>query len=124
MHPQSVSCLASARPKTGLRGLLWHHDNTSVHTAGKTIDFFTQNGVTLLPHPPYSPDLAPCDFFLFPKAKEKLRGIHFSSPEEARRAYEEVVFDIPHERWSECFNKWFERMKRCLECNGEYFERL
>ena len=38
----------------------------------------------LLPHPPYSPDLAPSDFFLFPKLKEQLKGIHFNSPNEAK----------------------------------------
>ena len=44
--PRVFHAWQSARPKTGLGGLLWHHDNASAHTAGKTIDFLTQNGVT------------------------------------------------------------------------------
>jgi hypothetical protein len=38
--------------------------------------------IEILPHPPYSPDLAPSDFFLFPNLKKQLKGIHFDSDEE------------------------------------------
>ena len=74
-------------PKTGIRGLLLHHDNASAHTAAATLDFLTQNSVQLVSRPPYSPDLAACDFFLFPTTK--ICGIRFDSPEEARLAFEE-----------------------------------
>ncbi|CAH2084779.1 unnamed protein product [Euphydryas editha] len=51
--------------------ILIHHDNTSSHTAKQTIDYLAKSGVELLGHPPYSTDLAPCDFYLFPKTKRK-----------------------------------------------------
>ena len=78
--PKAFEAWSSRRPKAGIRGLLLYHDNASAHTAAKTLDFLAENSVQLVSHPPYSPDLAPCDFFLFPTIKEKTRGIRFSSP--------------------------------------------
>jgi hypothetical protein len=46
----------------------------SAHTSLKTAVFLTNNNMVIVPHPPYSPDLAPCDFSLFPKLKMKLKG--------------------------------------------------
>ena len=52
---------------------LLHHDNGSAHAALLNRWFLTDNNMTVVPHPPYSPDVAPSDFFLFPKLKMKLR---------------------------------------------------
>jgi transposase len=41
---------------------LLHHDNTPAHTSLKTTEFVTNNNVVIVPHPPYYPDLSPCDF--------------------------------------------------------------
>ena len=43
-----------------------HHDNAPAHRADTTNEFLVKHNIPSLPHPPYSPDLAPCDFFLFP----------------------------------------------------------
>jgi transposase len=51
-----------------------HHDNVPAHTSLKTTESVTNNNMVIVPHPPYSPDLAPCDFTLFPKLKMKLKG--------------------------------------------------
>jgi transposase len=57
---------------------LLHHDNTPAHTSLKTTEFVTNNNIVIVPHPPYSLDLAPCDFALFPKLKsESLKGRRF-----------------------------------------------
>ena len=50
-----------------------------------------RNGYELIPHPAYSPDLAPSDFFLFPNLKKDIRGLHFRSDEEVVTAVEEWV---------------------------------
>ena len=50
-----------ARTRSGSR-LLLRHDNALAHTAAATVSFMEDAGVQLLPHPPYSPDLAPRDF--------------------------------------------------------------
>jgi hypothetical protein len=46
------------------------------HTSLKSTEFVTNNNMVIGPHPPYSPDLVPCDFVLFPKLKMKLNGRH------------------------------------------------
>jgi len=46
-----------------------HHDNAPCHTAISVIEFSAKKGIPVVPQPPYSPDLSPCDFFLFPKTK-------------------------------------------------------
>lgn len=76
------------------------------------------------PSPPYSPDLAPCDYFLLPRIKNSLRGRHFQSPEEAVHAFEEHLSALCHDEWKGCFSSWFTRMKRCVNADGKYFEKL
>ena len=61
---------------------LLHHDNAPAHASLLTRRFLTDNNMTVVPHPPYSPDLAPSDFFLFPKLKMKLKGPRFQTLEE------------------------------------------
>jgi transposase len=51
-----------------------HHDNAPAHTSLKTTEFVTINNMVIVPRPPYSPDLTPCDFALFPKLKIELKG--------------------------------------------------
>ena len=55
------------------------------------MDTVERNGYELIPHPAYSPDLAPSDFFLFPNLKKDIRGLHFRSDEEFVMAVEEWV---------------------------------
>eukprot|EP00794_Sanderia_malayensis_P014608 gene14608-16119_t len=105
--PQVLDAWRNKRPRTGLRGLLWHHDNASPHTAALTIDFLSENSIQLVTHPAYSPDLAPCDFFLFPTVKEKIRGTRFDSCDDAICACKEAVSDLTKEQWAHCFDMWF-----------------
>lgn len=122
--PSVFQKLEDSRPGTGLRGIMLHHDNASSHTAARTIEFLASSGVQLLPHPPYSPDLSPCDYFLFPKLKSKLKGIRFESPESAVHAFESLILSVPQSEWANCFSSWFVRMERCIQSNGMYFEKL
>ena len=113
--PQVFDAVKNRRPKTGTRGLLLHQDNAPAHTAGRTADFFREQHVTNLSHPPYSPDLAPCDFFLFTRIKNSLRGHHFQSPEDAVLAFEEHLNALSDDDWKSCFSSWFTRMKLCVD---------
>jgi len=56
-----------------------HHDNALCHTAISVNEFLTKKDIPVLPQPPYSSDLSPCDFFLFPKLKFHLKGRHFGN---------------------------------------------
>ncbi len=65
------------RNAAGERSFFLLHDNASPHTADDTVELLQQSGIPLLDHPPYSPDLAPCDYFLFPRLKNDLSGHRF-----------------------------------------------
>lgn len=110
--------------KTNRRAkIILHHDNAPAHTASRTTDFLAASNVKLMTHPPYSPDLAPCDFFLFPTIKSKMRGMHFNSSEAAVAAYEQLVSEVTKETWHLCFDDWFIRMQKCIDFYGSYFEK-
>ena len=57
----------------------FHHDNTPAHSALRTREFLPKHSITVFPYPPYSPDLAPCDFVLFPMLKRPLKGRRFET---------------------------------------------
>ena len=66
-------------------GILFHHNNAPAHSSWIVKDVLREFQWELLPHPPYSPDLAPSDFFLFPKLKH-LKGVYFNDTNEAKQA--------------------------------------
>jgi histone-lysine N-methyltransferase SETMAR len=65
------------RPKCGLKSFALHWDNASPHQSDITTEEINKEFMMLLPHPAYSPHLAPSDFFLFGYLKDKLRGKKF-----------------------------------------------
>ena len=75
------------------KGILLQQDNARVHTCKIAMDAVERNGYELIPHPAYSPDLAPSDYFLFPNLKKDIHGRHFRSNEEVVAAVEEWVRD-------------------------------
>jgi len=83
---------------------------------------FGLSGVTVIPHPPYSPDLASCDFFLFPTAKKTLKGKRFATVEEVKTASQEALNSIKLQQFQKCFTQWEIRLDKCTASNGEYFE--
>ena len=68
------------------RKMLLLHDNALVHTAAISLTVIKECGFQLLPHPPYSPDLAPSDFFLFQQLKKHLRGSHYDDDDDVKDA--------------------------------------
>lgn len=75
------------------RGVLLLHDNAPVHTAVISKAAVKECNFTELPHPPYSTDLAPSDYYLFSKLKSGLRGRKFSNDNEVIAAVEEHFAD-------------------------------
>jgi hypothetical protein len=78
--------------------------------------------MTTVPHPDYSPDLASCDFYLFPKMKLNFKGWRFVSIEEIQAESQQVLNTLTPEDFSECFQKWQNRRDRCIQAQGDYFE--
>ena len=76
----------------------------------------------VLEHPAYSPDLAPSDFFLFPKIKEILKERHFDDIDDTRSNTTEALKVIPQNKIQSYFEGWTRRWHRCIASQGEYFE--
>ena len=74
----------------------------------------------LLPLPPYSPDLAPSDFFLFPKLKVHLKGVRFNSTDEAKHAAKTWLKNQSAEIFKNGINGWKHRLGKCID-RGEGF---
>ena len=70
------------------KGVLLQQDNARVHTCKVAMDVVEQNEYELIPHPAYSPDLGPSNFFLFPDLKKDIRGCHYRSDEDVVTAVE------------------------------------
>ena len=76
-------------------GILLQHDNATPHTSQKTKAVINKIGFELMPHPPYSPDLAPSDYWLFEEMRRPLRGKRFSNFDELQTAVNTWVKGTP-----------------------------
>jgi histone-lysine N-methyltransferase SETMAR len=113
--------LIRLRPQAGERNLVIHADNASPHPAEKCRTFCAENGLRLATHAPYSPDLAPSDFFLFDYVKDRLQRIGFASREELLAAITEVLDEIPPETLPRVFEHWIERLEWVSQNNDESY---
>jgi hypothetical protein len=66
----------------------------------------TNDNVVIVPNPPYSPDLAPCDFALFPKLKMNLKGRHFETVSDIQRESQAVLDSIKENEFHGAFEAW------------------
>ncbi|UYV78442.1 hypothetical protein LAZ67_16001387 [Cordylochernes scorpioides] len=101
---------------------LLHHDNTPAHTSLLVRDFLAKNNTLMMPQPPYSPDLAPCDFFLFPKLKRPMKGRRYATLDEIKTASKEELKKILKNHFLKCFEDWKNRWHKCIISHGDYFE--
>ncbi|UYV61210.1 rl [Cordylochernes scorpioides] len=85
---------------------LLHHDNAPAHTSLLVRDFLAKNNTLMMPQPPYSPDLAPCDFFLFPKLKRPMKGRRYAKLDEIKTASKEELKKIFKNDFLKCFEDW------------------
>lgn len=104
--------------------IILHHDNAPGHRAESTHFEISLLGFELLEHPPYSPDLAPMDFRVFPELKASLRGIRFDSAEELTKQSQIIVSSITEDWYVETYNKWVSRHRKCVDIAGDYVEKV
>jgi hypothetical protein len=83
-----------------------------------------ENGMIETPHPPYSPDLAPSDFYLFGYVRHRLRGQPFETAGELCSANEVISRGIEKSTLDVVFLEWTERLRECSATNGEHFEDI
>ncbi|UYV60688.1 hypothetical protein LAZ67_1001909 [Cordylochernes scorpioides] len=101
---------------------LLHHDNAPAHTSLLVRDILAKNNTLLMPQPPYSPDLAPCDFFLFPKLKRPMKGRRYATLDEIKTASKEELKKILKNDFLKCFEDCKNRWHKCIMSHGDYFE--
>jgi hypothetical protein len=75
----------------------------------------------IVPHPPYLPDLAPCDFALFPKLKMQVKGQHFETVTDIQRESQTVLDSIKENDFHGAFEAWKKQWDHCIHCKGDYF---
>ena len=97
----------------------WHfqQDNAPVHNSILVTDYLSKTDIKTVRHPPYSPDLGPCDFWLFPM----LRDCRYETIEEMKEAVTKVIDTFTQEGLHGAFQKLLKRYK-CIAAGGDYFE--
>ena len=104
------------------RGVLLQQDNAPVHSSKVAMQSVRDCGFELLPHPPYSPDLAPSDFFLFSKLKKELRGQRYDDDDELMLAVEGFCKGHDSAFYREGLEALPRRWTKCIESQGDYVE--
>jgi len=102
----TIGCSITTMPLVTRRSLWWK---------------FWLKGIPVVPQPPYSLDLSPCDFFLLPKLKFQLKGHHFGTVENIGKAVTDERKAISISDFQGCYEEW-ERLRRCVASQGNYFE--
>lgn len=104
-------------------GVILLHDNARPHSAALTRDLLQQFKWEVWEHPPYSPDLAPSDFHLFPKLKDFLGGSHYGSDDELKEAVSDWFNSLAATVYAEGIEKLVQRYDKCLNLHGDYVEK-
>jgi len=83
-----------------------HHENAPAHTVVSILEFPAKKNIPVLPHPPYSPDLAVCGFSLFPKLKLKLKGHHFGTMVNIQKIVTHDLHTLTENDFWYCYDQW------------------
>lgn len=113
--------LKEKRPRMVNRNEVYYHqDNARPHTAKSTIEKIASLGWKLVPHPPYSPDIAPCDFYLFRSLQSDLDGHSFKTFGELKMHVQNFFDSKPASYFKIGIYKLPELWKRIIESQCEY----
>ena len=96
--------------------------NAPCHMAVSSNEFLAGKRHSSVPQPPYSSDLSPCDFLLFPRLKNHLKGRHFGTLDNVQKSVTDELKGIPAEAFQHCYKQWKQRLRRCVAAQGNYFE--
>ena len=119
-----MNALRKKRPHAEVENLLFHQDNAPPHRCKETLMTIDFLGYERIDHAPYSPDLAPFDFAIFPRLKSDLRGKRYEDLQELRMAVRSAVFKYEKVWFGEVYKQWVERHRKCVQVGGGYFENL
>ena len=102
--------------------VLFHHDNAPSHTSGQTRETIDSLGWTTLPHPPYSPDLAPSDYHLFGPLKRHLKGTYHDDDDELKTSVKLWLKQQPQEFYRRGIHSLAGKWATAIQRRGEYIE--
>jgi len=91
-----------------------HHDNAPRRTSLVVQQFLTEKSIPVIIQPPYSPDLAPSDFWLLPTLKTGLKGTRFATMEDIISSATAELRKTPKEAFRRCFQQWQDRRSKCV----------
>lgn len=114
--------IKNKRPHMQKKKVLFHQDNAPCHKSMKTMAKLNELRFELLCHPPYSPDLAPSDYWLFADLKRMLQGKKFGSNEEVITEVEAYFANKDKSFYEKGIKKLEERWTQCINCEGEYLD--
>lgn len=112
------------RPGIDLDQVILHQDNAPPHRAESTLLEIDLLGFERLEHSPYSPDLAPMDFDIFPRLKKQLRGVRHADRRDLELHVQEVIRNFDTTLYGSVYDKWVHRHQKCVNAKGVYFEKL
>jgi len=110
------------RPRLLPHKWILHHDNAPAHDALRVHEFLAKNSITKMYHPPYSPALAPFDFWLFPKLKNTLKGQRFAHLSDIQCNVKTLLQGVLENDFQDCFWQWHHCLTKCIASQGEYFK--
>ncbi len=114
-------CKSCTIPYTN--GWLLHQDNALPQVSKAMMKFINRKDMKLLEHTPYSPDLAPYDFFLFPKLKSKLGSQWYNTDNALIQAVQGCVRVMSKDSFLHIFELWQQKLDKCIEVHGDYVEK-
>lgn len=112
-----VNVFSEKRPTMGVKGITIHMDNARPHLITEKLENI---GMKRMPHPPYSPDIAPSDFFLFGIMKRSIEGKEFKTEEEIVEWVRHFLVTFPKYHFQEAYHEWTRRLHWVIDHKGEY----
>lgn len=103
--------------------VLFHQDNAPAHKSSVAMAAIEDAGFELMEHPAYSPDLAPSDFYLFPRLKEHLRGQRFQDDDAVVAAVQDFLMGQDEEFYKNGILSLEKRYTKCINLKGDYVEK-
>jgi transposase len=100
--------------------VILHLDNCSVYRSRMAENFMEQNGIESMLHPPYSPDLAPSNFFLFPLVKKRLDQFECDNRDDLLEAITEILGSLQSNDLYRVFQEYVDRLRVVAEGDGGY----
>ena len=118
------ACFANETPEWRFERICYTPGQCTPYSAASLQLEFDVLGFQRLSHPPYNPDLAPMDFRVFPEVKSNLRDRKFDSAEDVMAETLKIVSSFDKQFYTDTYNQWIVRHRKCIRIGGDYVEKV